>query len=86
MFTIFYIQVSSTFTILGLIAESTLKGINNTRSKIFGSTISEKKLLPNLVLFLNTICILQQAKISSTLNFKETTLKVEKKLLVLVLP
>ena len=35
MFTNSNIQVSHTFTIIGLIADSTLKLINNTRSKIF---------------------------------------------------
>ena len=43
MFTCSYIQVSNTFTIIGLTAESTLKFINGTRSKIFGNPIFEIK-------------------------------------------
>ena len=39
MFTISYIQVSNTFTLIGLIVESTMKFINDTRSKIFGNAI-----------------------------------------------
>ena len=39
MFTNSYIRVSN--TIIGLIAESTLKLINDTRSKIFGNPIME---------------------------------------------
>ena len=53
------IQVSHTFTIIGHIAESTLKFINNTRSKIFGNLILEMKVF---VLFSNTICNLQQLR------------------------
>ena len=41
MFTSFYIQVSNTFTIIGGIAESRLKLINNTRSKVSGNPIFE---------------------------------------------
>ena len=41
MFTNSNDQVSDTFTIIGLIAESTLKFINNTRGKIFGNPILE---------------------------------------------
>ena len=37
MFTNSNIQVSHAFTIIGLIADSTLKFINDTRSKIFGN-------------------------------------------------
>ena len=62
IFTNSNIQVSHTFTIIGLIAESTLKLIHYTRSKIFGNLILEMKVLPNLVLFLNTICNLQQLR------------------------
>ena len=43
MFTNSNIQVSYTFTIEGLIAEPTLKFINNTRSKIFRNLIFEMK-------------------------------------------
>ena len=60
MFTNFNIQVSHTFTIIGLIAVSTLKFISDTRSKIFGNRILETKLLPNLVFVLSTICNFQQ--------------------------
>ena len=45
MFTNFSIQVSDTFTIIGLIAESTQKFISNTRSKIFGNLIFEMKVV-----------------------------------------
>ena len=41
MFTSSNIQVSHAFTILGLIAESTMKFINDCRSKIFGNLILE---------------------------------------------
>ena len=40
-----YIQVSNTFTIIGLIAESTLKILNNTKSKIFRNLIFEMKVV-----------------------------------------
>ena len=46
------IRVSHTFTIIGLIAESGL----------IGSPTLEVRVLPNLVLFLNTICNLQQLR------------------------
>ena len=39
------IQVSHTFTIIGLIAESTLKFVYDTRSKIFGNPILEIKVV-----------------------------------------
>ena len=39
------IQVSHTFTIIGLIAESTLKFVCDTRSKIFGNPILEIKVV-----------------------------------------
>ena len=39
----FYIQVLNTFIIIGLIAESTLKLINGTRSKIFANPIFAMK-------------------------------------------
>ena len=45
MFTNFKIQVSHTFTIIGLIAQFTLKFINDTRSKIFGNLILEMKVV-----------------------------------------
>ena len=60
MFTNSNIQVSHTSTIIGLIAESIQKFINDTKSKIFGNLILETKLFPNLLLFLNTIYNLQQ--------------------------
>ena len=56
------IHVCHTSTIIRLTAESTLKLIHYTRSKIFGNLILEMKVLPNLVLFLNTICNLQQLR------------------------
>ena len=43
MFTNSYIQVSHTFAIIGPIAESTLKHINNTRHKTFRNEILEMK-------------------------------------------
>ena len=43
MFTDSFIEVSNTFTMIGLIAESTLKLINDPRSKVFGNPILEKK-------------------------------------------
>ena len=43
MFTSSNIQVSHTFIIIGLIAESTLKFINDTRSNIFGNLILKMK-------------------------------------------
>ena len=42
VFTNAYIQVSDTFTILGLIAESTLRLIDDARGKIFENSIFEK--------------------------------------------
>ena len=39
------IQVPHTFAIIGLIAESALKFINSTRSKIFGNLIREMKVV-----------------------------------------
>ena len=53
MFTDSFIEVSNTFTMIGLIAESTLKLINDPRSKVFGNPILEKNLV--LVLFFTTI-------------------------------
>ena len=64
IFTKSNIHVSHTFTIIRLIAESTMKFTNNTRSKIIGNLILKWKLLPNLVLFLNTICNLRQLRMS----------------------
>ena len=42
VFTNAYIQVSNTFTIIELIAESTLRLIDDARGKIFGNSIFEK--------------------------------------------
>ena len=52
MFSNSNIQVSRTFTIIGLNAESTLKFINNTRSKIFGNLIIEVKVFASSSLIL----------------------------------
>ena len=54
MFTNSHNQVSYLFTIIGLIAESILNLINDTKSKIFGNPVFEMKVVPNLALFLNT--------------------------------
>ena len=62
MFTNSNIEVSHTFTTIGLIAESTLKFINDTRSKIFGNLILEMKVVASSSLILNTICNLQQLR------------------------
>ena len=45
MFTSSNLQVCNTFTIIGLTAESTLKFVNGTRSKIFGNLILEMKVV-----------------------------------------
>ena len=45
MFTNPNIQVSHTFTIIGLIAESTLKLTHDTKSKIFGNLILKMKVV-----------------------------------------
>ena len=45
MFTNSNLQVSHTFTIIGLIVESRLKFINDTRNKIFGNPILEMKVV-----------------------------------------
>ena len=45
MFTNSNILVSHTFTMKGLIAEPTLKFINDTRSKILGNVILEMKVV-----------------------------------------
>ena len=45
LLTNFYIQVSHAFIIIELIAESTLKLINGTRSKIFGNPKFEMKVV-----------------------------------------
>ena len=50
--------MSQTFTIIWLIVESTLKFMNNTRSK--GVWSLKWKLFPTMVLFISTICNLQQ--------------------------
>ena len=60
MFTNSFIEVSHTFTIVGLIAESTMKLINDTRNESFGNPIFEMKVV--LVLFINTMCNLQQLR------------------------
>ena len=62
LFTYSYIQLSRIFTITVLIAKSTLKHINSTRSNIFGNSIFELKGVPNVVLFLDTTCSLQQLR------------------------
>ena len=45
MLTNSYIQVSNTFTKIGLVAESILKLLNETMSKIFGNPIFEMKVV-----------------------------------------
>ena len=45
MLTNSHIQVPNLFTIIGVIADSTLKFINDTRSKIFGNLIFEMKVI-----------------------------------------
>ena len=52
MFTNSNMQVSHKFTIVGLIAESTLKFINDTRTKIFGNMILEMKFIAQSSLIL----------------------------------
>ena len=63
MFTNSYIQVSNTFTIIGPIAESTLKLINDIRSKVFENPVFEMKVV-TLSLFLtsNSVCNLKQVR------------------------
>ena len=56
IFTNIYIQVANTFPIIGRIAESTLKLINNIRSDIFGNPIESGLISKN-------ICILPQLKV-----------------------
>ena len=53
MFTNSHNQMSYLFTIIGLIAESILNLINDTKSKTFGNPVFEMKFVPNLALFLN---------------------------------
>ena len=60
MFANSYFQVSHTLIMIGLIAESTLKLIKITEVRSLGIRSLKWKELPNLVLFLNTICNLQQ--------------------------
>ena len=62
MFTNFNIQVSHTFTMIGLIAEFTLKFMSDIRSKTFGNPILEMKVAAYCGLFLNTLCNLQQLR------------------------
>ena len=62
MFTNSYIQVSCMFTIIGLIAEFTLKLKNDIRGLGLGIWSLKWKLLSNLVLSLNTISNLQQLR------------------------
>ena len=45
MLTNSHIQVPNLFTIIGVIADSTMKFINDTRSKIFGNLIFEMKVI-----------------------------------------
>ena len=52
MFTNSKIQVTHIFTKIGLIAEFTLKFINDTRSKILGKAILEMKVVTNSGLIL----------------------------------
>ena len=63
MFTNSYIQVSNTFTIIGPIAESTLKLINDIRSKVFENPVFEMKVVTfSLFLTSNSVCNLKQVK------------------------
>ena len=60
-----YIKVSYTFTIIGLIAESALKFINDTRYiSPFGMQSLKRKAFPYLFLLLNTFRSLQQLRIA----------------------
>ena len=60
-----YIKVSYTITIVGFVAESSRKFINDTRCKVFWNAIfRNKKRLLFFFLLLNTIFNLQQLKIS----------------------
>ena len=59
MFSNSYINVSDTLIIIGFIAESTLKFVDNARCKFLGNTIFKTKSFANLFRFLNTICNLQ---------------------------
>ena len=45
MFTNSYIQVSYTLTIIGLIAESSMKKVNDIKSKLFWNPIFEMKVV-----------------------------------------
>ena len=66
MFTNSNIQVSHTFTIKGLIPDSTHWNLQMTPEvRSLGIWSLKWRLLPNLVLFLNTICNLQQLKMFS---------------------
>ena len=59
-----YTEVSYTFTIIGFIAGSTRKFINNTRCiSFFGMRSLKRKAFINLFRLLNTICNLQQLRI-----------------------
>ena len=70
MFTSSYIQASHTFTMIRLIAESTMKLISDTRSNIFGNPIFEIKVVTQTGLFLNPICNLQQLRMLFNNFFK----------------
>ena len=63
MFTNSNSQLSHTFTIIGLIAESKLKFINDTSSKIFGNLILEMK-----VVALSSLILKHYLKLT-TINF-----------------
>ena len=62
MFSNSYIKVSYAFTIIGLIAEPTLKFIDDTRCKSLGNTIFKTKSFCWFVLTLSKICNLQQLR------------------------
>ena len=59
-----YIKVSYAFTIIEFIAESTLKFISDTRCKFLGIWSLKRKAFANLFWLLNTICNLQQLRMS----------------------
>ena len=57
-----YIKVFYTFPIIGFIAESTLKFIDNTRLSSLGIWSLKRKAFANLFWLLNTICNLKQLR------------------------
>ena len=61
----FYIKVSYTCTIIGFIAESTLKFINDTRYKFFGMRSLKQKVFANFFWLLKALCSLQESVIYS---------------------